>query len=155
MQSCIAHQVKYGPWVAPALEGHPDQAGLPAGPCGTPRIAASGLYAFSWITITRMLRLDAGFGPYLIRAAGRGLSDAAKVLLFVVSARGCGTELLGHAHLHRQKTKTPDNLLGFGSNADRLCGVDPLLPAPAANGSKRKLLAMTPLPPASGLSCNL
>jgi hypothetical protein len=30
-------------------------------------------------------RAVAGFGPYLTRAAGRGLSDAAKVLLFVAN----------------------------------------------------------------------
>ena len=40
--------------------------------------------------------------------AGRGLLDAAKDLLFVANARSCGTELLRHAHLHRQQTKTPD-----------------------------------------------
>jgi hypothetical protein len=36
----------------------------------------------------------AGFGPYLIRAAGPGLWNAAKDLLFEANARSCGTELL-------------------------------------------------------------
>jgi hypothetical protein len=42
----------------------------------------------------------AGFGPYLIRTAGRGLSNAAKDLLFAATTRGCGSELLRHAHLN-------------------------------------------------------
>jgi hypothetical protein len=42
------------------------------------------------------------FGPYLIRAARRGLSNAAKDLLLVanLSTRSCGTELLRHAHFN-------------------------------------------------------
>jgi hypothetical protein len=43
-------------------------------------------------------RAVAGFGPYLGRAAGGGLLDPAKVLLFVANARSRGTELLRPAH---------------------------------------------------------
>ena len=44
------------------------------------------------------------------RVAGRGLSDAAKVLLFAANTRGCGTELLRHAtlkNLLRQLVPSP------------------------------------------------
>jgi len=41
------------------------------------------------------------------------------------------TTLLCHARLHRQQIKTPAQWPGFGSDADRLCGVSLLLPAPA------------------------
>ena len=34
-----------------------------------------------------VILVDAGFGPYLIRAAGRGLLDGAKDLLFVATSR--------------------------------------------------------------------
>jgi hypothetical protein len=47
-----------------------------------------------------------------LKTAGRGLLDAAKDLLFAANARGCGTELLRHAHLHRQQTKNPGSLAG-------------------------------------------
>ena len=36
-----------------------------------------------------VILVDAGFGPYLIRAAGRGLLDGAKDLLFVANTRRC------------------------------------------------------------------
>jgi hypothetical protein len=51
--------------------------------------------------------------------AGRGLLDAAKDLLFVANARSCGTELLRHAHLHRQQTKTPDVTPGLAKTVTR------------------------------------
>jgi hypothetical protein len=43
---------------------------------------------------TRRPNDRADFGTYLIRAAGRGLLNSAKVLLFAATTRGCGTELL-------------------------------------------------------------
>jgi hypothetical protein len=62
--------------------------------------------------IKRRLRLDRSrrycpLGKVVIRASKRGLSNAAKDLLFVATRRSGGTELLRHAHLHRQQTKAP------------------------------------------------
>jgi hypothetical protein len=66
-------------------------------------------------------RAPADFGPYVIRAARRGLWNAAKDLLFAANARSCGTKLLRHAHLHRQQTKPPGHCPG---------GLDRTLKAP-------------------------
>ena len=69
------------------------------------------------------ISVDAGFGPYLVRTAQRGLLDVAKDLLFVANTRGCGTELLRHAHLRLQKTKPRHIAAGFGSTT-RSCGTE-------------------------------
>jgi hypothetical protein len=58
------------------------------------------------------ISVDAGFGPYLVRTAQRGLLDVAKDLLFVANTRGCGTELLRHAHLHRTRYRAAVPLKG-------------------------------------------
>ena len=67
------------------------------------------------------ISVDAGFGPYLVRTAQRGLLDVAKDLLFVANTRGCGTELLRHAHLHR--TRDRGALWGLGLNVETLFSV--------------------------------
>jgi hypothetical protein len=49
-------------------------------------------------------KLDNDSGSDLVR----GLSDAAKDLLFEATTRGCGTELLRHAHCMGSKQKPRD-----------------------------------------------
>ena len=55
-------------------------------------------------------RAVAGFGPYLIRDAGRGLVECCQSFAFCGQRARCGTELLRHARLHGQQTKTPETL---------------------------------------------
>ena len=62
----------------------------------------------------------AGVGSSLIRVAPRGLLDAAKDLLLVANACGCGTELLRHAFVPRSSSaflpsRTPAIVANVGS----------------------------------------
>jgi hypothetical protein len=73
------------------------------------------------------------FVPYLGRAAGRGLSDAAKVLLFLANDAAAAVPNYYATHTCIGRKQKPRDICPevFRSNADRLWGDSLPLPAPA------------------------